>query len=157
MRVDFYHLQIAPLEKVLPVLVEKAYQSGQRILIRTQDESKASFLETLLWTYKPESWLPHGCDTGAEPSNQPILISSSGENLNQADIVLLTNGATLEEIKGFKRCLNLFDGHNAHAVQEARELWKATVSKGFEAYYWQQNQAGRWEMKTKNSSKKETL
>lgn len=59
-RVDFYHLQRAPLEQVLPKLCEKAYATGKRIKILLGTEERVEFINSLLWTYNEESFLPHG-------------------------------------------------------------------------------------------------
>ncbi|MBO4520493.1 MAG: DNA polymerase III subunit chi [Alphaproteobacteria bacterium] len=147
MRVDFYHLQQSTLEQTLPVLAEKVYASGKRLLIKTEMAEKADYINTLLWTYKPDSWLPHGSETDGFEAEQPVLITSEENNSNQAEMIMLTDGGTVEEICAFERCLNLFDGHDDAAVQKARNLWKAVVDAGHEAYYWQQNDAGKWEMK----------
>lgn len=147
MRVDFYHLQHSTLDQVLPVLAQKAYETGKKLLIRTDLPELAEHLNTLLWTYKPDSWLPHGTETDGDAAEQPVFITARDDNPNGAEMVMLTAGGTVEEIAAFDRCFNLFDGHDETAVQRARELWKAVVAGGFEAYYWQQNDAGKWEMK----------
>ncbi len=147
MRVDFYHLQKSSLEQALPMLAEKVYATGKRLLIKTELTEKAEYLNTLLWTFRPDSWLPHGSESDGNEADQPVLITTRNGNLNQAEMVMLVDGGTVDEIRGFERCLNLFNGHDETAVQQARELWKAVVDAGFEAYYWQQNNAGKWEMK----------
>lgn len=147
MRVDFYHLQHSTLDQVLPVLAQKAYETGKRLLIRTDVTERAEHLNTLLWTYKTDSWLPHGTESDGDTAEQPVFITTRDDNPNGAEMVMLTTGGTVEEIAAFDRCFNLFDGHDETAVQRARELWKAVTAAGFEAYYWQQNDAGKWEMK----------
>ncbi len=147
MRVDFYHLQRSALEQVLPVLAEKVYAGGKRLLIKTELPEKAEYLNMLLWTYRPDSWLPHGSESDGNEADQPVFITTRGDNLNRADMIMLVDGGSIDEIRPFERCLNLFNGHDEAAVQQARELWKAVVDEGFEAYYWQQNDAGKWEMK----------
>ena len=147
MRIDFYHLQKSTLEQVLPVLAQKVYTSGKRLLIRTELSERAEFINTLLWTFNPDSWLPHGTDADGFETEQSVFISTGQDNPNNAEMVLLTDGGTIEEICSFERCFNLFNGHDETAVQSARELWKAATQHGFEAYYWQQNEEGKWEMK----------
>lgn len=153
MRVDFYHLLNAPLDKVLPVLVEKVYAVNKRLVIKTTLAEQAEYLNTLLWTYKPDSWLPHGSDNDGFEAEQPILITTQNENLNKAEYVMLVDGGTVDEIKDYDRCLNLFNGQDEQAVEQARELWKAVVAEGFEAYYWQQNESGKWEQKASKNAK----
>lgn len=155
MRIDFYHLQKSTLDQALPALVEKVYASGKRLLIKTALPERVDYLNTLLWTYKPDSWLPHGTQTDGFEAEQPVLITSAESNLNKAEMIMLTDGGTFEEIRTFQRCLNLFNGHDEVAVQNARQLWKDVVQEGCEAYYWQQNDAGKWEMKASKVPEKE--
>ena len=147
MRVDFYHLQKSSLERTVPALAEKVYASGKRLLIKTDLAEKADYLNTLLWTYRPDSWLPHGVEPDGNETDQPILITTRDKNPNKAEMIMLTDGGTAEEIQAFERCLNVFNGLDDAAVQNARLLWKAVVQAGHEAYYWQQDDNGRWEMK----------
>ena len=147
MRVDFYHLQKSTLEQTLPVLAERVYATGKRLLIKTGMTEQAEHFNALLWTYRPDSWLPHGTQADGFEGEQPVFITVTDDNPNHAEMVMLTDGGTMEEIRSFERCLNLFDGHDETAVQNARKLWKDVVESGHEAYYWQQNDAGKWEMK----------
>lgn len=59
-RVDFYHLQQKSLEDVLPPLLQKAYSTGKRIKIKTPNEERTEYINSLLWTFNDESFLPHG-------------------------------------------------------------------------------------------------
>ena len=147
MRVDFYHLKYLSFDQVVPALVQKVYAGGKRLLIKTELPEKAEYVNNLLWTFRTDSWLPHGSDKDTDVADQPILITTQDENLNQAQFVMLLDGAILEEISSFERCFNLFDGQDKASLQNARQLWKAVVAAGFEAYYWQQGDNGRWEMK----------
>ena len=75
MRIDFYHLEQTPLDKALPIILEKAYQQGTRILIKTGLAERSDYLNTLLWTYDPASFLPHGVEKDGFAENQPIFIT----------------------------------------------------------------------------------
>lgn len=157
MRVDFYHLQKSSLDQVLPLLAGKVYSTGKRLLIKTDLPEKAEHINTLLWTYDPDSWLPHGTISDGFEADQPVFITDGESNPNDAEIVMLTNGGSIEDVSAFERCLNLFDGNDESAVQGARVLWKAVVNAGHEAYYWQQNDAGKWEMKASKVPEKKGL
>jgi len=61
MRIDFYHLTSAPLEKVLPSICEKLVANGERLLV-VAGERQVEGLDAELWSYGPESFLPHALD-----------------------------------------------------------------------------------------------
>ncbi|HOT83164.1 MAG TPA: DNA polymerase III subunit chi, partial [Candidatus Defluviicoccus seviourii] len=56
--VAFYHLQAAPLDQVLPRLLEKTLAAGKRAVVIAGSRARAEALATVLWTYRPDSWLP---------------------------------------------------------------------------------------------------
>ena len=144
MRIDFYHLDAWPLDRALPKLLEKVISAGQRALVVTASEERAQTLNTLLWTYDAGSWLPHGTKADGHEPEQPILIGDTDDNLNNADILVLTEGMDSAHKHAFSRCLDLFDGTNADALEAARDRWKTAKADGHELHYWQQTQSGGW-------------
>ena len=148
-RVDFYHLQTAPLEQILPKLCEKAYNTGKHIKILLETEDRIEFINSLLWTYDEESFLPHGSKKDGFADEQPIFISTSEDNENNADILILADGAILdiEKLKPYERVLNIFDGNNEHALNNARQYWKELKTLNCELHYWQQKDNGSFEQK----------
>ncbi len=148
-RVDFYHLQKKTLDEVLPLLLQKAYSTGKRIKIKVGTEERVEFLNSLLWTYNDESFLPHGSKKDGFADQQPIWLSADSENLNSAVFLFLVDGAEerAADLQNYERVFNIFDGNSAAALQQARLLWKEYKNSGCEVYYWQQNDSGKWEQK----------
>lgn len=149
-RVDFYHLQKQSLEEVLPKLLEKAYSSGSNIKVKVGTEARVDFLNSLLWTYNDESFLPHGSKKDGAAELQPIWLSASDDNPNNAAMLFLTDDAMPAEgdTEQYTRIFNIFDGNNPDALQNARNLWKNLRNSGAELHYWQQNNDGRWAEKS---------
>ena len=148
-RIDFYHLQKAPLEQVLPKLCEKAYSTGKRIKVLSGNEERVDFINSLLWTYNEESFLPHGTKKDAFIEEQPILISSDNTNENGATILILVDGAQIDvsELAIYERVLNVFDGNDELALNQARQFWKDIKNSDNELHYWQQLNNGSFEQK----------
>lgn len=145
-RVDFYHLQQKTLDEVLPKLLQKAYSTGKRIKVKIGTEERVEFINSLLWTYDDESFLPHGSKKDGFADQQPIWLSADIENPNTALFLFLVDGAeeNAETLTQYERVFNIFDGNSAEAVQQARRLWKEYKNSGCEVYYWQQDNAGKW-------------
>lgn len=145
-RVDFYHLQQKTLDEVLPKLLQKAYSTGKRIKVKIGTEERVEFINSLLWTYNDESFLPHGSKKDGFANQQPIWLSADIENPNTALFLFLVDGAeeNAETLTQYERVFNIFDGNSAEAVQQARRLWKEYKNSGCEVYYWQQDNAGKW-------------
>ncbi len=148
-RVDFYHLQRSPLEQVLPKLCEKAYSTGKRIKIQLGTEERVSFVNSLLWTYSEESFLPHGSKKDGFSEEQPIFISADENNPNGAVLLVLADGAmpSLEVLQQYERVLNIFDGTNETSLNAARNYWKQIRELNGDLHYWQQNERGVFEQK----------
>ena len=148
MRIDFYHLQNQTLEDVLPKLVEKAYATGQNIVIKIGTPERVEFLNSHLWSYEEGSFLPHGTKKDGNADLQPIWLTAGDEIPNQANIMFWVDGAQadIKELNGIERILNIFDGNSETALQQARHLWKELKSSGCEVHYWQQEN-NRWQQK----------
>ena len=147
-RIDFYHLKRQSLEEVLPKLLQKAYASGKRVLLKLPEE-KVEEINALLWTYNDESFLPHGSKKDGFAEQQPIWLTGTDINANNAQFLFLACGvqAEVEYSKKFERVFNIFDGNDELALQQARNLWKTYKNADCEVHYWQQTSVGNWEQK----------
>jgi DNA polymerase-3 subunit chi len=140
----FYHLENQPLERVIPVLLEKTLERGWKAVIEVGSAERAESLDRLLWTYRDDSFLAHGFESGRpEDAEQPVLITTGSENANGADVRFFTDRAVPQSAEGYVRIVYLFSGHDPDAVTEARAAWRA-LRDGNAVTYWQQDEAGRW-------------
>lgn len=146
--IQFYHLTTTPLERALPKLLEKAYGANMRALVVAPSDERAEQLNQLLWSYDPGSFLPHGSMKEPSPEAQPILLTAnSAENKNGATALFITNGAMPAEHHQYERILDIFDGNDAQAVENARVRWASYKTAGHTLTYLRQNEAGGWEQK----------
>lgn len=145
--VAFYHLQKATLETVLPKLLEKTLGVGKRAAVVAGSEERVEALAQHLWTYEPDSWLPHGTALDGFPEDQPIWLSTRDDAPNAAGFLFLTDGVDSQRLESFERCFDLFDGNDEDAVAAARQRWSARKAAGHAVTYWQQSETGRWEQK----------
>lgn len=144
----FYHLQRQPLERVLPALLEKSIERGWRVVVQTASEERAEALDAHLWTYRDDSFLPHGTWREAEARAQPILLTIYDDNLNDARVRFLLDGVPLPaEVAAYDRIVLLFDGEDPDAVEAARARWSEAKQNGFAVTYWQPDESGRWQRK----------
>ncbi len=145
--IRFYHLEQQSLAQVLPALLSKALSGGHRIIVKAQDEKEIERLNDHLWTYHPNSFLPHGSKKDGFEESQPIWITAEDENPNGADVLILTQGTESKMQDQFALCCEMLDGRNEQAVLDARERWKTYKDEGHEITYWQQGTDG-WEKKS---------
>lgn len=142
----FYHLTRTPVEQALPKLLEKMLATGKPTLIRLGLKERLELIDRALWTYEPDSWLPHATLSEPFSEHQPILLTTqSNGNPNHAAYLVLIDQADATGAEDFERVLELFDGNDQRAVQAARERWSWAKSAGFTLVYWQQNERGGWQ------------
>ncbi len=143
----FYHLTESTLEDALPGLLERSLARGWRATVQTGTEERRDSLDTHLWTFRDDSFLAHGTDRQAHAADQPVLLTVASDNINDAQIRFLVDGAPPPDISGYERAVFLFDGHDSQQVDAAREHWKSMKAGGNAVTYWQQTQDKKWERK----------
>lgn len=146
--IRFYHLQKQSLDQALPQILGKALSVGHKILVKLPDSETVERINQHLWVYRPDSFLPHGSKKDGNPENQPIWLTESDENANNADVLITGNGSIPNEPENYSLCCEMLDGHNDEHVQAARDRWKTYKEKGFEVTYWKQSETGAWEKKS---------
>jgi DNA polymerase-3 subunit chi len=140
----FYHLERSGLDRVLPELLEKTLARGWRALLRTPSAERVDQFDGLLWTFRDDSFLPHGVAGEPMAERQPILITRDGDNLNGATALFVIDGAETGDLSDFERCILIFDGNDAAAVEAARATWTRLKTEGQAVTYWRQGVSGGW-------------
>lgn len=142
----FYHLEVRPLEAVLPQLLEKTLERGWRAVVELGSSERAEALDAHLWTYRDDSFLAHGLAGDDAEIHQPILLTTDPANPNKASVRFFVDRAVPHSMEDYQRVVYMFSGHDPDAVAEARQAWKALRSD-HQVTYWQQEQDGRWTKK----------
>ncbi len=149
--IRFYHFEKQTLEQALPLILEKAYKTGQKIVVRLADEKEVEKINTILWTYKTDKFLPHGSKKDGHPNQHPIWITHKNENPNKATILISAQNVQESEEKNdlntFNLCCEMLDGRNEKEIKSARKRWKTYKESEHTITYWHQNEAGGWSKK----------
>lgn len=143
----FYHLTESKLEDALPPLIDKSVERGWRVAVQTLEPARRDALDAHLWTYREESFLPHGTDEGDFAESQPVLLTASAENPNAATVRFIVDGAEPPPVDAYERIVFMFDGYDQEQLEGARAQWKKLKGEGHQLTYWQQTPEGRWEKK----------
>ncbi|ACI54365.1 DNA polymerase-3 subunit chi [Rhizobium leguminosarum] len=143
----FYHLTETKLEDALPPLIDKSVERGWRVAVQTREAARRDALDAHLWTFREESFLPHGTDEGDFAENQPVLLTVTSGNANAATVRFIIDGAEPPPLDAYERVVFMFDGHDQAQLEAARAQWKKLKGEGHNLTYWQQTPEGRWEKK----------
>lgn len=87
-----FYLTPNSVERVVPALAEKIVASKERGLLLVETQREGLHWDHVLWTYATSSFLPHAFEDqermGTWVQRQPLLISCSDGNANQASAVI---------------------------------------------------------------------
>ena len=142
----FYHLEASTVEGILPGLLEKTQQKGWRALVKLP-EAQLKEMDDYLWTYKDDSFLPHGRDDEPLAERQPITLSASAKTATGYQAVFLLGGSDIEDMSDVERCMVMINGRSQDNVMQERKRWKALKDTGASLSYYQQNDRGGWDKK----------
>ena len=116
-------------------LTEKAMGQGLKIYIHTDDEQTAQEMDDLLWSFKPESFIPHAIvgidDELTENEDIPVFIGCSTDFAGTGDL-LINLGKNIPGFhERFSRIAEIVPNSEA-AKSNLREHWNAYKEKGLE-------------------------
>ncbi|WP_180901545.1 DNA polymerase III subunit chi [Martelella soudanensis] len=143
----FYHLTESLRDAALPPLVEKSLERGWRVAIQTSSEGERDRLDDVLWTFRADSFIPHGRTDEPEAERQPVLLTTVDANPGKADIRFFVEGAPVSGVEDYQRVVVMFDGHDVDELTAARAEWKRLKQGEHSLTYWQQGEGGRWQKK----------
>jgi DNA polymerase-3 subunit chi len=142
----FYHLKGQTPEQVLPALLQKSLERGWRVVVQASSDERVEALDAHLWTWRDDSFLPHGTWREPDAGEQPIVLSVNEQNPNGASVRFLVDGASMaDQGEGYERIVLLFDGDDPDALEAARKRWSEAKSAGIAVTYWQSDERGRWQ------------
>jgi DNA polymerase-3 subunit chi len=143
----FYHLERRSLDDVLPGLLEKTLERGWRAVVRADSSERADAIDTLLWTYDDQTFLPHAQMGEGDAKRQPVLITVEDENPNGANVLFCVGGAAPDwnAVAGLTRVVLMFDGRDGDALARARAAWKDAKAAGHDVTYWKESPGGKFE------------
>lgn len=110
MRIDFYLLNDTHPEAVWLSacrLLEKAYLRNHNIFVYCSNQRDAEHLDELLWTFKPNSFIPHHLQgEGPEPP-PPIQIGYAEEPRGFTDILMNLSDSVPAFVSRFQRIIEI--------------------------------------------------
>ncbi|MDX2345550.1 MAG: DNA polymerase III subunit chi [Legionella sp.] len=138
MRIDFYVIADEhpdALRRVATRLLEKAYAKNLRTWVICANQTEAEALDDWLWTYKPDSFLPHSLASnipeGLDPPIQIGLDNIIPEH-NNFNLLLNLSENLPENLENFDRVLDVVA---AHQKESGRKRYKAYQKQNAELYH----------------------
>lgn len=131
-RIDFYVLPTAdPASRLTACcrLVAKAWQQGLFTFVHCEDATQLETLDTQLWTFRPERFIPHGC--WPEDSNSPVLLGLESLPLpHEAGVLVNLGPAPASHPERFSRIIEIVCQAPA-SLETGRQRFRSYRNQGY--------------------------
>lgn len=84
-------------------LAEKAVRQGNKVMIATENEAASRELDQLLWSFRPESFVPHIVLGDGDSGSVPVVISHDGDDVQHHDVLVNIRASLPQQFSRFKR------------------------------------------------------
>lgn len=130
-KVDFYVLPETTSEArwlFACKLAEKVQRMGMRVLIAVDTEADARQLDELLWTFKPESFVPHQLINGGKPA--PVEITFNEQSGDHQGLLLNLSNTIPSSFSRFERVSEVVI-QEPQMLATSRERYSFYKSRGY--------------------------
>lgn len=130
--VGFYVVQSAAPGERLQVaarLADKAFQRGHRVFINASDEAQANELDTLLWSFRPASFLPHALHGSGD--SEAIAIGWGQDPGTHDDLLINLQLDIPAFFSRFRRVAEVVTQEPA-SLNALRQSWKFYKERGYQ-------------------------
>lgn len=143
----FYQIETEPVGDVIAALCERILARGWRAAIKIAGSDNIGRLDGHLWTFRANSFLPHGRSDAVFAARQPLLLCGADNAVpaNAPDCVLLWGAPIPAALSGVQRVVILLDPADPDAVAAARAQWRTLKGSGAAISYWRQDADGKWQ------------
>jgi DNA polymerase III subunit chi len=110
--VDFYILDSTePKSRLLVAcrLSEKAWHSGFRTFILTENPGQRQILDDLLWTFRPGSFLTHAIDRDDNPKYEAVTLGDGPIPASAFNLVINLKSAPVDPPASIERIIEIID------------------------------------------------
>lgn len=104
-------------------LVERIYGKGLRLYVQTASEQEARHLDRLLWTFRQQSFIPHGVRGETDTELTPVLIGWNGDGPDTRPILINLAPALPSFAERYERVCEAVD-HDPAVRDAARERYR---------------------------------
>ncbi len=136
-KVHFESLEHADRIKGIANLLFRRNRFTPHVFILCPDEDFMRQLDEILWTIRPEAFLPHAIasDNTASNAKHPILLATHINRDNQAAVLVNGGLEVPPELEGFSHIVDFVDAWDEDLKQASRERFKTYRQLSLEPTY----------------------
>ncbi len=111
-------------------LADKAYRQGRRVYLHAASAEQAQHLDRLLWTFRDQSFVPHGLAGQADPALTPVLLGWQPPPEGENDVLINLAPEVPAFFSRFRRLAEPLD--DEPGIREAgRERYRFYRDRGY--------------------------
>jgi DNA polymerase-3 subunit chi len=130
--VVFVEVTASKIETRACEIAEHTYAQGERLQIIALDEEQAARLDDLLWTYKPDNFVPHGRWKSMDSeSDHPVVITTRKERVPGIASLLTMDYCPVKMVQQFSKVIHVVVVDNQERLEASRRYWTLLKDAGF--------------------------
>ncbi|WP_373185324.1 DNA polymerase III subunit chi [Halopseudomonas sp.] len=130
-RIDFYLLTSASPDLRLDYacrLAHKAWSKGHRVYLNCADEGQAETLDSLLWGFRADAFIPHSL--AKEDAGEAVVCGSGEPPAEHHDLLINLADSTADSFSRFTRMAEIVIEHDPVRLP-ARERFRFYRERGY--------------------------
>ena len=133
-RVDFYLLSDeSNTHKFVCIMVSKAWTAGNYVYVLTESEDITNKIDSLLWTFRDISFIPHEIYNETENSEAPVTIGYGDHYPSHSQVMINLNNKIPEFANNFNRIVEIVE-NNEKKKEIARERYREYKKNNYEIH-----------------------
>ncbi|MFT6433470.1 MAG: DNA polymerase-3 subunit chi [Candidatus Azotimanducaceae bacterium] len=134
-KIDFYQIENGEAPLLFSCrLIAKIYRMGHQVHIHAESDAQAEEIDNLLWSFRPESFIPHMLDNVAEIAPVRIGCSNMNEPSTHQEVLVNLSGAVPDFFSRFERVAEVVP-LDENSRDAARENFRFYKDRGYEIKY----------------------
>ena len=131
-KVIFTEVTESRMEMSACQIAERTYLQGDKLQIIAPNQQLAVRLDDLLWTFRPDTFVPHGF-FGHEKDEPlpPVVITTKQEKIPGFESLLMLDFCPVETVAQFSQAIHLVIVDNRERLAASRDYWIQLKEAGF--------------------------
>ena len=131
----FYPLESPDKDRAVCKVCQQYFEEGHRVFILTNDDVQSRNLDTMLWTYRQESFIPHEIiDESTYSVDVPVVLSTHESNRFDSQILIIAKDVSEQDIhfyRSFNTIIDFADKWDEILLTKSRQRYKFFHDLGF--------------------------
>ena len=125
----FVELKISAKNRYICEITEKLFHSN--IAVSIYSKSSSSQIDTHLWTWKQESFIPHQVLTSDNAEiSESVLILNNSQNLPDTEAIILVEPLPFDDLQKFRLIIDFAEVFHSEKKMESRQRYKKMRDSG---------------------------